>query len=130
MIQSHALESTSLNRVVLPDRVVISDATNEAVRQLLEREGGDLIRMPLMKDLKLDGLCVKQNFLQTAPIYYGESTDEHVHTLAVRRGNNQTDAYLEMLGLEHRVTIPYVPATSVETEIDANALDIDCCLDV
>lgn len=67
------------------------------------------------------GLRIQKDFIQTAPPYYGNRTDRYDGSVAEQRGNNQTDAYLKMLQLPHRITTPY----ETRPVKDPNALDLD-----
>lgn len=124
--QSHL--STSINAIA-PASLSISEETRRFVEELFSHAESE------------QGLPIPTNFIPIAPFYYGTTVDKYNGTIAVRRGNNQTDAYLSMLGLSHVVTIPYEPQNSSE-EADANgkecqmeeedakdpnALDIDDC---
>ena len=66
-------------------------------------------------------MAIKKNFVPIAPAYYGKRTDRFDGSVAESRGNNQTDAFLQMLQLPHSVTSPYEEVV----EKDPNALDLD-----
>ena len=72
------------------------------------------------------GFAIPFNFVQTAPIYYGSSNDGYDGTVAVRRGNNQTDRFLALLDLQPTITIPFVSSKGNVTN-DPNELDLDGC---
>ena len=129
--ESHRYESTSANRVVLPAQLQVSEHTQAFITAKMEElrgpegpEGPGCIPIP-------------ENFIHTAPFYTGKETDSFNGTPAIRRGNNQTDEYLAMLGLEHVITIPYTVQRQEQRqeeeqkreqnqkEEDPNVLDID-----
>lgn len=117
--ETQQLETRDRKPLPLPDHLTISEETKQVVEKLV-KERGDGIR----------GIPIPENFQQIAPLYFGFSTDGYDGTVAVERGNNQTDAYLEMLGLEHRITVPLEESGKEESKEDPNALDIDCDLAV
>ena len=112
--ESHRYESTSPNRVILPEKIEIQPSTMIFITELVNKEGGTMDH----------GFAVPANFVQTAPIYYGSSSDSYDGTVAVRRGNDQTDRFLSLLGMQHTITIPSEAIQRNETN-DPNELDLD-----
>ena len=106
----------SPNRVILPEKIEVQPSTEAFIAELVKKEGGNLEH----------GFAIPSNFVQTAPIYYGSSNDGYDGTVAVRRGNNQTDRFLALLDLQHTVTIPSESSKRNVTN-DPNELDIDDC---
>lgn len=134
MKDSHLYESTSANRVVVPSRLQVTEESKAFVTAKMEEQWKRVDdRLPRREKC----LPIPENFIHTAPLYHGKNTDLYDGTIAVRRGNNQTDAYLEMLGLEHTITIPFESQAEERKEVsggdekgeekeeDPNALDID-----
>ena len=121
MKESHRYESTSVNRVVLPAQLQVSEHTQAFITSKMKKLEG----MEGMEGC----IPIPENFIHTAPFYTGKETDSFDGTMAVRRGNNQTDDYLTMLELEHVITIPYSTQKQKEKqeekEEDPNVLDID-----
>ena len=122
MKESHRYESTSANRVVLPTQLQVSEHTQTFITTKMEELRG------LESPESPEGcIPIPENFVHTAPFYAGKEIDSFNGTPAIRRGNNQTDEYLAMLGLEHVVTIPYTVQRQEQkqNQEDPNALDID-----
>ena len=124
--EAQAFLSPSL-QAPLPAALPISQDTREFVERLAARATSP------------QGCAVPSNFVPTAPFYYGTTNDGYDGSVPIRRGNNQTDAYLAMLDLPHVITVPYEPEATGTSEEDGgadrqdpNALDIDdlflvCC---
>ena len=114
--EAQAFLSTSF-KAVTPSSLPISQETRAFVEDLVGKTGN------------AQGVAIPKNFVQTAPLYFGSTIDYYNGTPAVRRGNNQTDAFLSMLGLSHVLTIPYEPEKMEQKEEseagDPNALDLD-----
>ena len=104
VIEAQSSLTTAFNSPAIPDRFTPSEQTEKLIRQI-EKDG----------KLRID-----RSFTRTAESYTGKNSDEYDGTLAVARGNDQTDAYLEMLQLNHVVTIPFT-----QSAVDPNALDLD-----
>lgn len=100
------------------------------------------IRQRLMD--RYSSLAIPNNFAVTAK-FYRPTRPFHQRDLrgvSVQRldGNPQTDAFLELLGLQHRVTMPYKPSgkegtpteavTVDDNEIDLDDLDADATNDM
>ena len=113
--ETQPYETRDRNARPLPDHLTISDGTKAFVAKLVEEKGDGI-----------QGIPIPENFKAIAPLYFGFNTDTYDGTVAVERGNNQIDAYLSMLGLEHRITVPCVESGKEESKEDPNALDIDC----
>ena len=113
--ETHRLETRERRALPLPDHLTVSEETKSFVEKLVKEKGDGI-----------HGIPIPENFQPIAPFYFGFSTDTYDGTVAVERGNNQTDAYLEMLGLEHTVTVPCRESGKEESKEDPNALDIDC----
>lgn len=114
--EAQAYLSTSY-KAVTPSSLPISLETRAFVEDLFA------------KAANAQGVAIPRNFVPTAPLYFGSTVDYYNGTPAVRRGNNQTDAFLSMLGLSHVLTIPYEPERiepmKEENEGDPNAVDLD-----
>ena len=128
MKESHRYESTSANRVVLPTQLQVSEHTQAFITTKMEELRGLESLESLESPESPEGcIPIPENFVHTAPFCAGKEIDSFNGTLAIRRGNNQTDEYLAMLGLEHVVTIPYTVQRQEQkqNQEDPNALDID-----
>ena len=112
--------STSMKLVVLPELLDISQSTREWVQAVVQQK---------KKDDK-HGIPVPLNFAQIAPTYCGSPNDGYIGAEAVRRGNNQTDEFLSLLGLNHVITIPLNISIQTEQTVgieekDPDVIDID-----
>ena len=113
--ETHRYETRERKALPLPSRLTVSEETKAFVEKLVKEKGDGVRSIP-----------IPENYRPIAPFYFGFNTDTYDGTVAVERGNNQTDAYLEMLGLEHRITVPFEESGKEESKEDPNALDIDC----
>lgn len=113
--ESHRFETRERKALSLPSHLTVSEETKAFVEKLVKEKGDGIRSIP-----------IPENFQAIAPFYFGFNTDTYDGTVAVERGNNQTDAYLEMLGLDHRITVPFEKSGMEESKEDPNALDIDC----
>ena len=114
--KTHNLSSRSHQPVVLPTDVATVDENDiEGVQN------------------RLHSLEIPENFVQTVPpIAPGTSVIGVPHSLpppVPQMGNPQTDALLNMLGLDHMVTVPYKGSSSASTPASTTSVrdenDID-----
>jgi lariat debranching enzyme len=116
--KTHRISSAEKRRVRCPrDLVPVSKEEIEAIKTTLTERSQD----------KETPLAIPRNFVQTVPPEEANSSTGPLPMM----GNPQTDNILNILGLEHVITIPYSNLsanrghTSMPSHEDANEIDLD-----
>ncbi|KAL7461690.1 hypothetical protein ACHAXS_002104 [Conticribra weissflogii] len=107
--RTHDWSQQSRSKVNIAEEEFVQNPINsEEIKEIISRFQGALGKADVSDEKSTPNpMAVPQNFAITAPSYDSLSVQQTYYHPLPMCGNPQTDQFLEIMGLDHRITVPF-----------------------